>query len=400
MKRTTTEEAKNLAENASAPPRRHVAVFHLLDSFQIGGTETQAVELARRLDARGDRVTVGCLQREGPLLERLAGSNVEIVEFRPKGGINSPSGLREMLRLARFLRRERFAAVHAHDLWSNLLAVPAARLAGVPVIIASQRDLSHGAWYTRRKRQILRLVQRWADLLLVNSREIEAQLVREDSFPPGKIRVIYNAVDVDRFASARRNRSAVLPGVPEEALVIVLVGNMHTDVKGQPWAMEALARISGRFPRALLAFVGDGACRPEFEKRAAGLGINDRILFLGRRSDIPEVLACCDIGLSSSTAEGMPNAVLEYMAAGLPVVATAVGGSTELVHDGDNGHLVPARDSEALSRALWKVLEEPVSAKEMGEAGRALVRRKFSFDGLMEEMSAIYERRLVRGSRR
>ena len=113
-------------------------VFHLIDSFNVGGTETQAVELARRLPATGYEVTVGCLKREGPLEDRLQGTGIAIREFRSRGGIDSPSGLRQLLRMSWFLRS--FDIVHTHDLWSNLVGVPAARLAGIPAIVSSRRE--------------------------------------------------------------------------------------------------------------------------------------------------------------------------------------------------------------------------------------------------------------------
>src|SRR6266513_3876713 len=118
-------------------------VFHLVDSLEVGGTETQAVELALRLPKAEYDVTLGCMRAQGPLLDRLRGTNVVVEEFYPKGGIDSPGGIYQLLRLTAFLRRGKFEVVHTHDLWSNLMGVPAARLAGVPAIISSQRDLSH-----------------------------------------------------------------------------------------------------------------------------------------------------------------------------------------------------------------------------------------------------------------
>src|SRR5947209_8454483 len=128
-------------ERSPGPSR----VFFLLDSFMLGGTETQAVELARRLDPSRYQVTIGCLRREGPLLDRLKGSSVQVVEVGMGNGIDSPSGMLGVLRLARRLRKQRIEILHAHDLWSNLVGMAAAMLARVPVTITSQRDLSHDA---------------------------------------------------------------------------------------------------------------------------------------------------------------------------------------------------------------------------------------------------------------
>src|SRR2546430_17166435 len=138
--------------NGPGTPQAARRVFFLVDSLNLGGTETQAVELALRLDPARYRVTLGCLRETGPLLEKLQGSKVSLLEFYPKGGLDSVGGVYQLLRLAAFLRRGRFDVVHTHDLWSNLMGVLAARLAGVPVIISSRRDLAHLEWYQTKRR--------------------------------------------------------------------------------------------------------------------------------------------------------------------------------------------------------------------------------------------------------
>ena len=157
---------------AGADPCR---VFFLVDSFLIGGTETQAVELALRLDPARYRVTIGCLRKEGPLLERLAGSPIKLFPIDLGNGIDSPSGIFAVVRLARYLRQEKFEIVHAHDLWSNMVGMTAATLARTPVRITSQRDLSHDAWYAGRKRSILRFLQRRSSVVLANAKAMPSE---------------------------------------------------------------------------------------------------------------------------------------------------------------------------------------------------------------------------------
>ena len=192
------------ATTSTAPIR----IFFLLDSFMIGGTETQAVELARRLDPSRYQVTIGCLRREGPLLERLKNTPVEITEVNLGGGIDSPSGLIRIAKLARFLRRNKIQILHAHDLWSNIVGMAAAILARTQVTITSQRDLSHDAWYGTYKRKVLRFCQRRSSLLLTNAKAIRDGLIEQDHLPPEKVCVVYNGVDLDRFERARESQSA------------------------------------------------------------------------------------------------------------------------------------------------------------------------------------------------
>jgi L-malate glycosyltransferase len=170
----------------------------------------------------------------------------------------------------------------------------------------------------------------------------------------------------------------------------VLVGNMHTDVKGHPWVIASAATVREQFPDTRYVLVGDGEQRASFERQARDLGVMHNFFFLGRRSDIPEILASCDIAVLPSRAEGLPNAILEYMAAGLPVIASRVGGNAELVQDGVTGILIPAEDSAALSAALLKLLSEPSLARRLGQAGREFTVQNFSFERLVRDVDALY----------
>lgn len=376
-----------LGRRAASRPRRKV--FHLVDSLDIGGTETQAVELALRMPVSEYEITLGCLRAEGPLLGRLRGSAVAVEEFHPQGGIDSPGGVYQLLRLAGFLRRKKFDVVHAHDLWSNLLGVPAARLAGVRGIVASQRDLAHLDWYRGLRRTVLRRVQGMSHVLLANATPIRDALVAEDGFAPEKLRVIHNGVDTERFQRGKRDRERLFPGT-EDGKLVVLVGNMHSDVKGHPWLIAAAPGVVAEFPKTRFVLVGDGEARPVFEQQVAALGLQSNFMFLGRRHEIPDLLASCDVAVLPSRAEGLPNAVLEYMAAGLPTIVSRVGGNAELVQDGVTGLLVPAQDADALSGALLRLLRDAELSQKVAANGHRLAREEFSFARLVREVDQLY----------
>lgn len=392
----TAQQEKSEVTASVATPARELAlprkrrVFYLVDSFNIGGTETQAVELARRMDSAKYDVTLACLRKEGPLLERLNGSAVKIVEFHPKGGIDSPRGLYQLARMVAYLRRGKFDVVHAHDLWSNMIGLAAAKLAGVPVIVTSQRDLSHGDWYQGSRKKWLRKAQNASSAVVTNAPMIREGLVSQEGFAADKVRVIYNGVDLEHFLSSPTMRAKLFPGM-ERAKLIVLVGNMHTDVKGQATLIAAAPAILSRFPQARFVLVGDGEKRNDFEAAGQATGVAGNFMFMGRRNDVADILAACDIAVLPSAAEGMPNAVLEYMAAGLPVVATAVGGNLEVIADGATGLLVPAGNPGALGEALTRLLADDVLALRLARNGRELVERRFSFERLTREVGALYE---------
>jgi glycosyltransferase involved in cell wall biosynthesis len=364
-------------------------VFFLVDSLNVGGTETQAVELALRMPDAGYEVTLGCLRAEGPLREKLVATPVRLMQFYPAGGIDSSGGIYQMLRLSWFLRRERFQIVHTHDLWSNLLGIPAAFLARVPVKVSGRRDLAHFEWYQGSRRKWLRRLLNLSDVILANASAIRDSLTVDDEFPLSKIRVIPNGIDVDKFKATSNNRELLFPGCADAPLV-VLVGNMHTDVKGHPWVIGGASVVLREFPKTRFVFVGDGEQRGEFEKQVRQLGLGEHFVFLGRRSDITEILASCDVGILPSRTEGMSNALLEYMAAGLPVVASRVGGSSEIVQAGVTGLLIPPEDSPALGKAILKLLRDEKGTRKMGLAGQEFVAQNFSFERLVQNVDQLY----------
>lgn len=375
--------------SARGETKRRRKIFYLLDSLNVGGTEVQAVELAIRLDPAAYDVTLGCLRARGPLLERLTGSSVHVCEFYPEGGFDSPRGLYQMLRLARFLRRGRFQIFHAHDLYANILGIPAAVVARVPVIISSQRDLGHLDLYKSGRRIWLRRLQKLSTAVLTNANAVREVVMAEEHFAPEKVRVIHNGVDLERFAELSKERAWLAPG-ETQGKWIVLVGNMHSEVKGHSGLIAAAETVVREFPDVRFVFAGDGERRKNFEAETGRLGLEKHFLFLGRRNDVPRILRCCDIGVLPSQAEGLPNAVLEYLAAGLPTIASRVGGNVEIVQDGKTGMLVPPNDSASLADAILRLLRDPAFAAELGNNGRARVAAEFSFQRLIEKTDQMY----------
>jgi glycosyltransferase involved in cell wall biosynthesis len=282
-------------------------------------------------------------------------------------------------------------------LWSNLLGVPAGRLAGVPVVISSRRDLGRHDWYEGKRRIWLRRIQNRCHCILANATAIRDALISEDGFVPEKLRVIHNGIDVEKFRCTG-DRKGVLPQTGEGRL-IVLVGNMHSEVKGHPSLIACASAVIAEFPSTQFVLVGDGGQRGKFEGLVQARGMGASFRFLGRRNDVAEILACCDIAVLPSLAEGLPNALLEYMAAGLPAVVSNVGGNAELVEDGVTGLLVPPRDSSALSNAILKLLRDSSLARRMANHGREFVERNFSFERMVEQVEDLYAELLRKNTR-
>ena len=380
------------AEPAPGAPLDRARVLLFIESLELGGSERQCLELAHRLSRRGYSVTVGCLRASGPLRAVFAESHLPLVEF-PVKSLLRPNALVQMARFVVYLRKNRFHAVHTNDLYSNLFGIPAAHLARVPVIVSSQRDLSHWWWYTPVRRKFLRLLQSSSDWILVNSEAIRRDLVTHDRMDPRKIRIVHNGVDAEKFTPRPSQRRWLFPQFSAKDRLVVMVANMHIEVKGHADLIRAAHLVAARNPDVRFLLVGDGEMRAEFERQAHAAGLDEVVHFLGKRTDVPMLLSGCDLGVLASRAEGLPNAILEYMAAGLAVVATRVGGVPEIIEDEVSGLLVPPGQPEALARAILRALSSDQLRARLAKAGRERALAKFDFERLVLEVSQLYDGR-------
>jgi glycosyltransferase involved in cell wall biosynthesis len=370
--------------------RPNTRIFHMVNSLEVGGSEHQMVEVASRQNARGYHVIVGCLSSKGAFIEVFRRAGICVIEFNPKGSLFHPRGIFQLLRLTWFLLKHPFDVVQTHDLYSTLLGVPAAWLARVPVILSCRRDLSHWWWYTPHRRRFLRHIQNRSSYVIANSQAVRDFLVEKDGFDPGLIRVIRNGVDLERFTNVHRDPQELFPHLSPESKLIAVVANMHFETKGHTDLLHAATVVSREFRTVKFLLIGDGAERARLEVMTAELGLRETVLFLGRRNDVPSLLACCDLFVLPSSAEGLPNSVLEAMAAGLPVVATRVGGIPEIIDDGANGLLVAPRDPQSLAAAILQLLGNEEVAKRLARSARDRACGQFGFDRLLSELDSLY----------
>ncbi|HUB10278.1 MAG TPA: glycosyltransferase [Myxococcales bacterium] len=362
-----------------------------IHTLNLGGAEGQLVELLRTLDRSRFAPSLVTFRAEGANLGPLTSLGIRPVGFELPPSLLRPAVVRTVVRLAGFCRRERIDVLHAQDFYTNLVAVPAARLAGVPCLV-SRLDLCH--WYGGLKRQAVAAVSRAANRVWVNAEAVRRLVVREDGVHPQNVELIRNGIDLARFDDAARRPSPDALELTGGGLgpCIIHVANMNHEVKGQEDLLVAVARVARERPGLRLLLVGDGPLRPRWERRAAELGLAVQTRFAGRRTDVPSLLARATVAVSASHAEGLSNAVIEAMAAGLPVVATAVGGNGELVRNGVDGWLVPPRFPSVLADRLAAVLREPGRAAEMGRNGRARVAAMLPLERMVGAFEALYER--------
>src|SRR5581483_3723883 len=288
-------------------------LFLMLNSFETGGSERQFVALARSIDPRRFSLGLGCIQTKGPLRDLFG----DVPRFKLGGSVYGWRSWHSRWRLARHLRENQIQIAHAFDFYTNLTLVPAARWAGVPVVIGSQRQL--GDLLSPAQRKLQRAAFALCDKVVCNSRAAADRLIAE-GLPEDKVRVIGNALPPEAFAETE-------PLLPRRAgvLRIGMIARMNSAAKNHRGFLQAAAKLGAVFPEAEFILAGDGPLRSELQAEAAALGLGNRVLFLGDRRDVPAVLASLDIMVVPSDSESLSNVILESMAAGVPVVATRVG---------------------------------------------------------------------------
>ncbi|HKX33637.1 MAG TPA: glycosyltransferase [Blastocatellia bacterium] len=379
---------------ADVDRRKRPRVLHMITSFDIGGTERQAIELLHRLDHRRFDVRLAILHRRGPLLEQIIGRFPEVPEF-PLTSFYNLNAARQLYRLLDLLKRERIEILHAHDFYSGILGVAAARLSKIRVISAQR----HLRLSERRVHEWgSRFITKFAHRVLVNSEAIRDYILSQSQRDPGKIVVIKNGLKgaADCRALRAEQRATLIKDLKlpadmsdERVRIVGSVARLQP-VKGHKYLLEAVQRIMKTEPRVRLVLVGDGELRGELLQQASQLGIGDRVHLLGDRQDASQIAAAFDVAVLASLHEGLPNAVMEAMAAGVPVVASAVGGIKELIRDGETGLLVPPSDAGALADRLNYVLTHREQCIEMGMRGRHYILDRFSMERMVQSVENLY----------
>ena len=365
----------------AADGARRVALA--IESSGPGGAENMVLALARALRERGDEPVLVSL-RPGWMTERAEREGLPVWIVPQKPGLD----LAWVPRFAARLRRERIGVLHAHEFAMNVYGGAAARLAGVRAVATI-----HGRqWVTARPRRALayRVLHRLGMPVVAVSHDLAGFLAAGLGIAQSRIEVVHNGIEVAPLPDAgaatelRRAARAAL-GVPAAGDLLVAVGNLYP-VKDHATLVRALART----PEARVAIAGRGGEESALRELAAELGVSDRLHLLGLRDDVERVFAAGDVFVQPSRSEGLPLAVLEAMAAGLPVVASRVGGMPEAVRDGESGYLVPPAEPEVLADALRKVLEAPDRGLSLGRAGWERVRSDFSLDHMTARYRALY----------
>jgi glycosyltransferase involved in cell wall biosynthesis len=376
---------------SALPHGRRLKVLQLTDRVGThGGAEHLTMQIAERLDPERFESMV-CATRYSPAEQDKKTVTEAAAALERRGvrllGLNRRTrahvwAWRELVSL---LRRERVDVIHAHKFGSNIWGVVFGRLCRVPVVVTHE----HGWSFEGRAKMIIdrELIARGSNAFIAVSREDRRRMIELERIKPEDAVFVANGIPPLPPPSGRDVRGEL--GIGANDLVVTSVGFLRRP-KTMDVLIEAAASIAPRFPGLRVLIVGEGDDRPAYEALIERLGMHDTVKLLGLRSDVPDLLRVTDVAVLSTDSEGSPLSVMEYMDAALPVVGTRVGGIPDLIDDGVEGFLVEPRDPDGLANAIARLLDDPESARRIGERGRERRLREFDIDVMVRNLEDLY----------
>ena len=372
---------------------RPTLVLHVIHHLVVGGMENGLVNLINHMPKSSFRHAIACIEDFSDFRERLTRSDVKVYALR-RSHIGVWRLRHKLFRLCRLLRP---AIVHTRNR-SALDALLPARLAGVRCCVHGEhgRDVDDLRGDKKKPALLRRLHAPLIDRYITVSKDLEEYLVRRVGIPGTRVTQIYNGVDIDRFSAVATKRSALLPPsfIGEDNIIIGTVGRIQP-VKDQATLAQAFSRLLQTCPelaeRARLAIVGNGPLLGDLRDLVNRLGIAERTWLPGSVQNIPDVLRTFDVFVLPSLAEGISNTILEAMASRLPVLATNVGGNTELVQEGRSGRFFEPKDINSLVKLLAAYCTDPSLRRTHAEASRRIAVEQFSLTPMVEKYQQVYE---------
>ncbi|MEW6269381.1 MAG: glycosyltransferase [Thermodesulfobacteriota bacterium] len=368
-----------------------IRVAYVIDHLHVGGAQRHLLEVVRGLDRSRYALEMWTAAAEpgdlGAVFER---EGVPVRSFGIRSTMLSPRTLASVDRVARDMKQRGVHVVHGYLFEGNFLAALVGRRARLPVTLVSKRSLDR---YGRVDRRLAAwLSNQLADRVLVNAEAVRDVVVQHEWCASRRIVMIPNGVALPSSSDAPASADDDARG---RGPLVGMVGRLSWK-KGYDHAIAAADLLRARIPDVRVDIVGDGPLRADLEAQVARLGLGGTVRFLGQRRDVPDLMRRFDCFVLSSIIEGMPNALLEAMALGRPVVTTSAGGSAEVVVDGESGFVVPPGDPAALATAIERVLRDRSLARVLGERGERRVREKFSLEAMLRAIDALYRDQLGR----
>ncbi len=365
-----------------------IRVAHIVNSLKPGGGERFLVDLLQVVPRDQFEFTVFCLYSKGDLASEVEHMGIPVSVL----DIPRRVGLKGYVKLWDVLRKGVFDIVHCHLLESCWYGLPTGWFLRVPVRIV---HLQNCHWQLSfRARLFDRFSFSFATAAFGCSNAVLRFYQKYMWYPKSKCYLIYNGVNTKRFENLPSKEDARRSlGLPQECLIVTTVARLVPQ-KGHRSLLEAAKNIVSKYKSVRFVLVGDGGLRTQLEYLSNILGISDYVVFLGKRTDVPQILAASDVFVLPSLWEGLPLVLVEAGLARLPVVATRVDGIMEVVEDGRNGLLVPPGDAHTLAEAIWTLLKNPALRQQMGEEGRAIALQRFTMERIASQVADLYRKLL------
>ena len=363
--------------------KNKIRLMYIVFSVDTGGLEKLLIEMIKRLDRSVFEISVLCLTEKGDLADALKNLNIPVFYMNKKDGLKPYI----IFKISKLLKDEKIDIVHTHDSSANFYGGLGAKLAGVNRIINTE----HGGIYfeSRRKRAFNKYLSRINEKQICVSDSIKNNL-QKMGLPLKKLITIHNGVDAERFHvnfDAKNKRASL--GINESDYVISTIGRLAKE-KNQRFLIVAAPRILKRAPNAIFLIIGDGPEKEQISKEVARLGLEDKVLFLNNREDIPELLKITDCLVSCSDSESFGLAIVEAMLSKVPVIATDVGGVGEIVKNGETGILIEPNHDDALASAIQRFQEDNVYRKNIIEKAYLYAKKRFGLDRMVETYENVY----------
>lgn len=377
-------------------------IVYLIATLRVGGSEQQLIDTAIRINRKIFEPKLYCLCEGGHLQSIAEQHGVKVTTFKtdPHKTLNSRSisfrRPREFFSLYRYLQQERPDIVHCYMYKPSIYGGLAARLMKKPILLTNRRCLGFFKDGKPYYQVLENIVNRFTDGVLVNSQALKEDVLCRENISPDKVHLIHNGVDIQKYTITDKNVEFWVKqkkqelGIPEKAPVIGMVANLFP-YKGYHDFIMAASEVHRSYPEARFLCIGeDWGIQRQLEKLSSQLGIRDNLLFTGYVPDIPKMLHGLNIQVSASHEEGFSNAILEGMASGKPIIATAVGGTPEAILDKSSGLLVPPKVSGALADAITALLKNPDFAAQLGANARKRVEEHFSMEKMLDKLEKLY----------
>lgn len=367
-------------------------ILLLSSSMGMGGADKQLLSAAQEMRCRGHEVLIVSLTVLGPMGLEARRLGIPTESLAMRRGVPDPRGL---VRLVRFVRAWKPDVLHSHMIHANLMARVLRLFVRVPVLISTIHSVHEGG---RLRMAAYRLTNSLADQMTIVSQAGADRFVTEGIVPRELLRVVPNGVDTDRFRNVPPSaRESLRESMELEHKFVWLAVGRFEIPKDYPTMLRGFARVRERYRETVLLLVGRGSLQGDTEALAQALGLGGGVWFLGVRDDVPDLMSAADGYVMSSAWEGMPVVLLEAAAAGLPIVATSVGGNPEVVCNQESGFLVPPGDPEALGQAMLRLIELPeTQRRSLGERGREHVRTHYGLGRMVERWEDLYREVLTR----